>query len=96
MTKSFGTQPQATPRPTRPCDRLSTTAHSSATRIGSCSGSTTLPAHSCTRCVRAASAAHSTEGFGDSPPKLWKWRSGVHSRTKPCWSAHAALSRIRR
>ena len=44
MTKSLGCQPDANDTPTRPCEMLSTKAHSSATRIGWCSGSTQLPA----------------------------------------------------
>src|SRR5579864_785463 len=45
-TKSLGCQPEAIDSPTLPSDKLSTTDHSSATRIGLCSGSTTLPARS--------------------------------------------------
>lgn len=48
----------------RPWDRLSTTAHSSATRMGLCRGSTTLPARMPRRWVAPASAAPSTEGLG--------------------------------
>ena len=46
-TKSFGCHPDATETPTRPFERLSTTAHSSATRTGECNGNTTLPARTC-------------------------------------------------
>jgi hypothetical protein len=46
---------------------LSTSAQSSATRIGWCSGSTTLPARIATRFVIAASAAPATAGFGEQP-----------------------------
>ncbi len=71
-------QPLATHIPARPPEMLSTTDHSSATRTGWCSGSTTEPAFSRTRLVRAASAAASTEGLGKSAPKELKWRSGNH------------------
>ena len=64
MAKSLGCHPDATETPTRPPERLSTTAHSSATRTGECNGRTTLPARICTRVVVAAIAALVTEGFG--------------------------------
>ncbi len=67
MTKSLGCQPEANETPTRPCEMLSTTAHSSATRIGWCSGSTQLPARICRRVVIAAIAALVTAGFGIEP-----------------------------
>ena len=40
------------------------TDHSSATRIGLCSGSTTEPARICTLRVSTARAAPVTDGFG--------------------------------
>ena len=83
-TKSFGCQPEANEMPTRPLEMLSTTDHSSATRSGWCSGSTTLPARILMRSVTAAMAAPATAGFGYRPPKAWKWRSGVHTAEKPC------------
>jgi hypothetical protein len=63
-TKSPWCQPGANEIPTRPPDRLSTTAHSSAIRTGSCSGATTLPARRCTFSVMVDSAAAATDGFG--------------------------------
>ena len=63
-TKSLTCQPLANERPTRPCEMLSTTAHSSATRIGSCRGITTLPARSSTLLVIDAIAADVTAGLG--------------------------------
>ncbi len=63
-TKSLGCQPAAKEMPTRPFERLSTSAHSSATRIGWWSGFTQLPARIFTRSVITASAALATEGFG--------------------------------
>ncbi len=86
-TKSFGCQPEAQAMPTRPCERLSTIDHSSATRTGWCSGSTTLPARSSMCEVSRASAALNTDGLGESPPKAWKCRSGSHSEEKPRASA---------
>ena len=91
-TKSLACQPEANDSPTRPPERLSTTAHSSATRIGSCNGSTTLPARIWMRSVIVASAAPVTAGLGYSPPNSWKCRSGVHTASKPCWSAKRAPS----
>ena len=64
MTKSLGCQPDANDTPTRPCEMLSTKAHSSATRIGWCSGSTQLPARIFSRVVMAAMAALVTAGLG--------------------------------
>jgi hypothetical protein len=40
--------------------------------------------------VSRASAAASTEGFGESPPNAWKCRSGSHTASKPCASAKRA------
>jgi hypothetical protein len=40
--------------------------------------------------VTPARAAASTEGLGESPPKLWKCRSGTQSRAMPFWSAQRA------
>ena len=68
--KSLACQPDANDRPTRPSDRLSTTAHSSATRIGLCSGSTTLPARIWTCSVTTATAALVTAGFGIQAAEL--------------------------
>lgn len=92
-TKSLACQPDATEMPTRPPDRLSTRDHSSATRTGWWSGSTTLPARMATRFVTVATAAPTTEGLGYRPPKAWKWRSGVHTAAKPWVSANFAPSR---
>ncbi|CAM5414597.1 hypothetical protein SALBM135S_04076 [Streptomyces alboniger] len=92
-TKSLACQPLAQPMPTRPPERLSTIDHSSATRIGSCSGSTTEPALMRTRSVSRTSAAASTTGLGKSPPKEWKCRSGIHREWKPLRSAKRAVSR---
>ncbi len=86
-TKSLACQPEANDSPTRPPERLSTTAQSSATRIGSCSGNTTLPARICTRSVMVAMAALVTAGLGYRPPNAWKWRSGVQTASNPWASA---------
>jgi hypothetical protein len=94
--KSFGCQPEANEMPTRPLEMLSTTDHSSATRAGWCSGSTTLPARMPTCSVTAATAAPATAGFGYRPPNAWKWRSGVHTAEKPFLSAYFAPSSSRR
>jgi hypothetical protein len=63
-TKSSGCQPAAKLMPTRPFDRLSTSAQSSAMRMGEWSGDTQEPARTCTRFVIAAIAALATAGFG--------------------------------
>ncbi|CAM4176972.1 hypothetical protein COSO111634_34450 [Corallococcus soli] len=63
-TKSFAFQPVAKDTPARPLERLSMTDHSSATRSGSCSGNTTLPARMDTRSVTMASAALVAVGLG--------------------------------
>lgn len=78
--------------PTRPPDRLSTTDHSSATRIGSCSGRTTEPALILIRSVSRARTAASTAGLGKRPPKEWKCRSGSQTELKPRSSAKRAVS----
>ena len=62
--KSLACQPEANESPTRPPERLSTTDHSSATRMGLCSGRTTEPARIWTFRVSTASAAPVTDGFG--------------------------------
>ena len=62
--KSFACHPDANESPTRPPDRLSTTDHSSAQRIGLCRGKTTLPARIATRRVMTARAAPVSDGFG--------------------------------
>ena len=69
MTKSLGFQPMAKERSTRPSERLSTTAHSSATRIGLCSGITTLPARMRMRRVIWARRTAGSDGLGKMPPK---------------------------
>jgi len=81
--KSFGCHPAAKDRPTRPSDRLSTTAHSSATRMGWWSGDTQLPDRIRSFLVIAANAAPVTDGFGNGPPNAWKWRSGVQTESNP-------------
>ena len=63
-TKSFGCQPEAMAMPARPAERLSTSAQSSAARIGWCSGSTQEPPRTLTRLVRPATAAELTAGLG--------------------------------
>ena len=56
--------------PTRPSDRLSTTAHSSAMRAGWCSGETTEPARSAMLRVSGARRPQlRLTGFGYRPPK---------------------------
>jgi len=71
---------------------LSTTDHSSAMRMGLWSGSTTLPARSCTFFVMVATAALVSAGFGYKPPNAWKWRSGVQIAKNPWVSAKRAPS----
>ena len=68
---------------TRPSERLSTNDHSSATRTGLCKGSTTDPARMPIRLVIIANAPAVTEGLGNMPPNVWKWRSGVQTAQKP-------------
>ncbi len=63
-TKSSASQPDANDTSARPPDSPSTTDHSSATRSGSCNGSTTLPARMAIRSVTAAMAAPVTAGLG--------------------------------
>jgi len=63
-TKSSGFQPDAKEIATRPDERLSTSAHSSATRIGWWSGRTTLPERSFSRSVTSDSAPAKTDGLG--------------------------------
>ena len=67
--KSFGFQPMAKDTSTRPSERLSTTAHSSATRMGWCRGMTTLPARILMRSVVSASTTPASAGLGKIPPK---------------------------
>src|SRR6266481_6121975 len=66
--KSSACHPDARAIPTRPLERLSTTDHSSAMRIGLWSGRTTLPARISMRRVTAAIAALVTDGLGKIPP----------------------------
>src|SRR5581483_4232422 len=82
-TKSLGCQPEAKDIPTRPWDKLSTIAHSSATLTGLCNGITTLPARMLRRCVSLAIAAAKTEALGEKPPNESKWRSGIQMAEKP-------------
>ena len=63
-TKSLTCHPDAKETPIRPCESVSTSAHSSATRNGLWSGTTTLPARICTRSVTPARAAPVIDGLG--------------------------------
>ena len=87
-TKSFTFHPAPKLISTRPFDKLSTTAQSSATlRAEACCGMLTLPARKRICDVSLATVAASKLGFGNEPPKASKCLSGSQTAFKPLLSA---------
>lgn len=68
-------------------DMRSSTAASSATRIGSSSGRVTIPVPRRMRLVAAAAWARKTNGAGRPPSSSWKWCWATQAVSKPWRSA---------
>ena len=88
-SNSRGMYPLPTPRFRRPLLRQSTIAYCSASSIGRWNGSTLTMAPRRMRLVRAAQAARSTGGAGQTPPG-WKWCSATHRVESPPVSTASA------
>jgi len=67
-SNSLGMNARPNPTSSRPLLRLSSTASSAASLTGLLKAGITAPVISRIRCVRAATAARNTTGFGERPP----------------------------
>ena len=88
--------PGPTPTSRRPPDIRSSTAASSATRIGSSSGRVTIAVPRRIRDVCAATCARKTNGPGRPPSSSWKWCWATQAESKPkrsAWMICAVASR---
>ncbi|MNP56905.1 hypothetical protein D3C76_1516680 [compost metagenome] len=78
-----GVPPEPKPTSSRPSDKRSSTAVSSATRSGFSSGRVIMAVPRRMRVVNAATWARNTSGDGRPPSCSWKWCCAIHAVSKP-------------